>query len=448
MADLEASKINHENHLLLDQPLLRLPYELLRKNFRSAHFTFEKESTFVKNLLKETATGSLNGRTSPEDVVKNLDIMLTRMRGMKRKLSTYADDENKLYRQLDARVSHLSELSDMHSVEDVKYETWSRKRLDRLLVDYMLRHGHTQSAVSLSTERDMRDLVDIDIFVQMDKIKQSLLDHKVSDALSWCTENKKELRRNGSNLEFMLRCQQYIEMMRTGDQTRMIEAIGHARKYLAPYNDTYPVEVGQMAGLLAYRETTELEPYRSWYHPGRWTDLANIFVEEHNKLLGLPSFPLLHTALSSGLSALKTPACHASHSAQSRNNRLTRATRATRAALSSGGGGGGGGNGGNATVNDPTTTGSSHHSTSSLTTSVCPICSTELNKLARNVPYAHHSKSHVEHDLMLLPNGRVYGKERLEEYAKKSGLPPAGQVKDLVTGDVYTVDKLKKVFIT
>lgn len=78
---------------------------------------------------------------------------------------------------------------------------------------------------------------------------------------------------------------------------------------------------------------------------------------------------------------------------------------------------------------------------------MCPICSTELNELARDVPYAHHSQSHVEHDLLMLPSGRVYARKQLEEYARKAGLPE-GQVKDLRTGDVIPSEKLKKVFIT
>ncbi|KAK0621511.1 CTLH/CRA C-terminal to lish motif domain-containing protein [Bombardia bombarda] len=409
MADHEASKINHDNHLLLDQSLLRLPYELLRKNFRTAHFNFEKDSSHVKTLLKETATGSLNGKTSPQDVVKNLDMMLSRMRGLKRKLSVQAEEESRLYRQVDARVSHLRELEDMHTVEDVKYEAWSRQRLDRLVVDYLLRHGYSNSACTLADTRQMHDLVDINTFVAMNKIRKSLENGSVQEALAWCSENKKELRRMQSDLEFMLRCQQYIEMRRSGSGSpaKMAEAIAHAKKFIVPFSDTYPEEVRHIAGLLAFLPDTTQEPYASWYSAERWTRLAHAFVEAHNKLLNLPSFPLLHIALSSGLSALKTPACHSSQATSS---------------------------------SQPS------HSTS-LTTSVCPICSTELNELARKVPYAHHSKSHVEHDLLLMPNGRVYGKGRLEEYAVKAGLP-SGQFKDLVTGELYTSDKLKKVFIT
>lgn len=178
-----------------DQPLLRLPYELMRKNFRSAHFTVEKESLAVKNLLKDTATNSLNGRASPDDVLRNIDSMLARVRGIKRKLSACADEEARLYRHLDARAAHLGELASMQTLDDVKYEQWSRRRLDRLLVDYLLRHGYNNSATALADERDMRDLVDIETFVQMSKIQESLRNRGVTEALAWCIDNKKELRK-------------------------------------------------------------------------------------------------------------------------------------------------------------------------------------------------------------------------------------------------------------
>lgn len=121
--------------------------------------------------------------------------MLVKMRGLKRKLTTAADEEDRLYRQMDARVAHLRELADLNTVDDVKYETWSRQRLDRLLVDYMLRHGYNSSAIALADERGIRDLVDIDTFVVLSKIRTSLESGSVQEALAWCNENKKELRK-------------------------------------------------------------------------------------------------------------------------------------------------------------------------------------------------------------------------------------------------------------
>ncbi|KAI8634858.1 CTLH/CRA C-terminal to lish motif domain-containing protein [Xylariaceae sp. FL1651] len=413
MGDHESSKLDHENHLLLDQPLLQLPVELLRKNLRSARYEVEKDGSFVKETLKKTATDSVNGRISQQDVLKTLDSMIARMRGVKRKLMVFSEEENRLHRHEEARIRHLAELYTMYGVDDVKYESWSRTRLDRLLTDYLLRQGYNDSAKALARERGIELLVDVDTFEQMNRIRKCLLNGSVQEALAWCTagDTKKELRKMDSNLEFMLRYQQYIEIVRNRSQTKPDEALAHARKHLFPYRDTYPAQVLHACGLLGMTpEYADRIPYyRELYSPARWEMLADLFTETHNNLLSLPSIPLLHIALSSGLSALKTPACHSIH--------------------------------------PNSAAAPSHHTSLSLATSVCPICSTELNELARNVPHALHSKSHVEPDLLLLPNGRAYGKARLEEYAKKAGLPD-GQIKDLRTGEVYEIDRLKKVYIS
>jgi macrophage erythroblast attacher len=145
------------------------------------------------------------------------------------------------------------------------------------------------------------------------------------------------------------------------------------------------------------------------FSSARWTYLSNLFITTHHTLLSLPTRPLLHIALSAGLSALKTPACHSQYASSSSNP----------------------------------------HSTVS---SVCPICSTELNKLARNVPYAHHTKSYVEQDPIVLPNGRIYGRRRLEELQRKLeggvGEVGGGKVRDPTTGEDFGWEEVRKVYIS
>jgi hypothetical protein len=50
----------------------------------------------------------------------------------------------------------------------------------------------------------------------------------------------------------MLRFQQYIELVRTKEPTKLVESIIHAKKFLLPYKDSYPKEVQQACGLLAF----------------------------------------------------------------------------------------------------------------------------------------------------------------------------------------------------
>ncbi|TVY51227.1 Protein FYV10 [Lachnellula cervina] len=394
MADHITSKLNPDSHLILDQPLLRLPFELLRKNFKVAHLNVEKESTALKSTLRETANASLNANASPDDVLKNVDSMIARMRGLKRKLTSCSEEENRLHQQSQSRIRHLGELYGMQSLDDVKYEEWSRTRLDRLLVDYLLRYGYKESASELAQEKGIGELVDVETFVQMSRVSESLRRGRVTEALAWCNENKKDLRRMESKLEFTLRFQQYIEMIRTQDEQKLLNAITHAKKYLLPFKDSFPGEIQQVYGLLAFPPGVGPDPYarqslvRSFKPFHAYTQLPTLS----------PPVPLLHIALSAGLSALKTPSCHSLHAPSS-------------------------------------------------TTSICPICSTELNDLARPLPYAHHTKSHVESDLKLLPNGCAYGKRKLEEYARKAGLD-AGWYKDLRSGEVYRCEEATTVYIS
>jgi len=218
--------------------------------------------------------------------------------------------------------------------------------------------------------------------------------------LAWCAENKNSLRKNKSTLEFELRLQQFIELIRD-DRPR--EAMAHSKKFLTPHSDAHFSDIQRAAGLLAMLPTTQCKRYKELYSPARWEYLANSFVSTHHSLYGLPSRPLIHIALSAGLSSLKTPSCHSSIASSSTN-------------------------------------------TASSTTSLCPICSTELNDLARNVPYAHHGRSSVEPDPVVLPNGRIYGRERLELLASKLNLP-AGILRDPTTGEEVEHDQVRKVYI-
>lgn len=140
------------------------------------------------------------------------------------------------------------------------------------------------------------------------------------------------------------------------------------------------------------------------YSQNRWHSLADLFVKTHHELFSLPPRPLLHIALSAGLSALKTPSCHSKYASSAAN-------------------------------------------ASSSTTTVCPICSTELNELARSLPYAHHTKSNVENDPVVLPNNRLYGRDRLFEMSAKVGLSD-GWVKDPTTSELFSYGDIRKVYIS
>ena len=189
------SKIRPETHLILDQPALKLPYELLRKNFKVAQTAVDRDSTAVKDGLKKVATAAVTQPATPDEILKTLDSMVARMQGLKRKLEACAEEDEKLRQHSLARIDHLSELYTIPSLEDVKYEKWSRVRLNRLLADYLLRNGHCKTAEALAKAKGIEKLVDTTAFLRMNDVKESLREMRVTEALAWCAENKKELRK-------------------------------------------------------------------------------------------------------------------------------------------------------------------------------------------------------------------------------------------------------------
>ncbi|CAG8125417.1 unnamed protein product [Penicillium olsonii] len=404
MAELTSTKLNPESHIILDQPLLRLPHELARRNFKSVQRAVEREKEYVIPTLRDTANASLSNTQTPDQTLASLDAMISRMQGLKRKMEAFEEEEKKIHNQTRKRIQHLEALHRILNLADVKYDQWSRVRLDRLLVDHMLRSGYSDSAQKLAKERGIEDLVDLGVFTQCQRVVQSLHKRETKEALQWCSENKAALKKTQHNLEFELRLQQYIEMVRTQDKSKKVEAIVHAKKYLVSNQQSQNTEIMRAAGLLVFTQDTRAEPYKTLFSLDRWAYLSNLFVRTHHELLSLPSQPLLHIALSAGLSALKTPLCHSAYA-------------------------------------------SSSSTAQSTSVSVCPICSTELNDLARKMPYAHHSKSYVESDPIVLPNGRVYGKQRLIEMSTKIGSIEAGKVKDPTTGEIFDESEMKKVYI-
>ncbi len=61
------------------------------------------------------------------------------------------------------RLSHLNELTHIQSANSEEYTSWSKVRLDRILVDYMLREGFGETAAYLAKAESIE--VEVVIFI-------------------------------------------------------------------------------------------------------------------------------------------------------------------------------------------------------------------------------------------------------------------------------------------
>ncbi|KAF9010185.1 CTLH/CRA C-terminal to lish motif domain-containing protein [Cyathus striatus] len=405
-----ANKVNVEGVLLFEQQFARVPYENYRKIFRTQQKNIQRDITALQNAASELVKAAQAGDVSQSDALKTVDGMITRIENLKAKLFDLQSNAGRpTLVVIRERLHHLSAVEGFHAANDPEYSRWADTRLDRWLVDWCLRNGKDKTARMIAKEKGIETLVDIDLFSDIKRIESALENHGCSEALTWCSENKTALQKIKSTLEFELRLQEYIELIRA---QKSQEAIAYSKKYLVPWQETHMPQIRQALALLAFPPDTTCGPYKRLYDPLRWTVLVKSFRHAIYNLNTLPTEPLLHLALYAGLASLKLPACY-------------------------------------------------DHSTKNVD---CPICDGEsgltnqplgLGKLAGEVPFSHHANSTIVCRLsgkimdednmpMAFPNGQVYSREVLEEMAtKNSGMVTCPRIEE-----TCPFSSLRKVFIS
>ncbi|KAJ1974014.1 GID complex subunit containing RING finger motif [Dimargaris xerosporica] len=394
------NKYNPNGLLAIEQSFLRVPHEQLKKSYRQSQKHLEKDLGAVSHAMDDLRQ-RVTAKTVDSDTAQPaLDSMLNRLEDLKRKLQDTKTDEEEFIRRSKLRAQHLNALYEISSYESPEYQSWSRTRLSRFLVDYMLRKGYHESAVQLAKTEQIEAFADLELFQQAAQIEKSLAAQSCAECLQWCSDNKVALRKIKSSLEFDLRLQEFIELAR---RRQIQSAITYVRKHLVPWIDTHAKQVEQAMGLLAFNPKTSCEPYKRLFDPERWQALIQHFREANYALHALPEPAPLHLTLQTGLSAFKTHQCN--HQIDTNIN--------------------------------------------------CPVCQKEtLGKLAQTLPFSHHVNSTLvcrvtgeimneDNPPMRLPNGRVYSLKALQELASEH----KGKVVCPLTSQVFSMADAKKMYI-
>lgn len=387
-----------------EHPTLKVPYELLNKKFRTAQKTLDREVSHVQQAAAEIEKIISEDNVKVHEVTKLLGGMAEKIQVLKRKAGESISDELQSGEVCKRRLEHLKEHGSANPnkvISSGSVNQWRRKRLDRMLVEYFLRNGHYNSAIKLANKSDLEDLTNIDVFMVSREVEKSLANRETLKCLAWCHDNRSKLRKLKSNMEFNLRIQEFVELVRSD---RRMDAIKHSRKYFSSFEDEQLISIQHCMALLAFPSNTKISPYKELMDEGRWQTLIEQFRQENYRLFQLASQSVFTVALQAGLSALKTPQCYT----ENRDNR------------------------------NPG----------------CPICQDNWNQLADPLPFAHCSQSRLfchisglplnEHNQpMILPNGYVYGDRALQKMAQDNN----GQIICPKTKEMFPYKKVEKVFV-
>lgn len=253
--------------------MVQAPLEQYRKSFRQAQKIVERDlCTTFSGQLKDLAAAVAKGTKQPAD---SLPTIVQRLTQLKRKYDSALQEQQNFCQRTLRRLSHLNDLSmailppaddkeNSVSSED-RVRRWNRKMIDRLLVDFMLRRGYFNTvqkviaSESLSENNDNGIFYDFELFETASQIERSLASKSCTECLAWCSENKSALRKKGSTLEFNLRLQEYIELVRA---RQIKEAITYARKHFTSWADTLMPKIQEAMALIAFPPFTKCDKYR------------------------------------------------------------------------------------------------------------------------------------------------------------------------------------------
>ena len=397
----------------LEHQTLKVPYELLNKKFRLTQKNIDREVSHVQSSINdlEKVIQSKNEKVSAGKINELLVGVVNKLSVLKRKSIESISDELEAATVCKRRLDHLKDYCnhtknvDYMDSDSADVVIWKRKRMDRMLVDHCLRSGYYETAIELARSSDIEYLTNIDIFLVCKEIEETLKRHETSRCLSWCHDNKSKLRKIKSTLEFSLRQQEFIELVRSNQR---VEAVKYAQKHFNSLDDVFGSttaqdELQKVMGLLACSPETSIERYQSLFDLNRWNRLIEQFRQENFKLYQLSNASIFSITLQAGLSSLKTPQCYRKDGARN---------------------------------------------------SECPVCSELLNKLAVTLPCAHCSQSRLvcfisgepmnEHNQpLMLPNGYVYGEKSLRKLADENN----GKVICPRTNSIFDFKDAEKVYV-
>ncbi|CAK9439179.1 uncharacterized protein LODBEIA_P34030 [Lodderomyces beijingensis] len=261
------------------------------------------------------------------------------------------DDDDDDDKELDLKNSHLI--------------SWFRDQANLLIVDYLIKSNYStdpneeNAGITLlnslaKTNPKLLKLIDYDLLLDFNKIFLSIIaKHDLSLIVNWFGENKAQLKKNNSNLEFEINYCKFLTLIEKGD---INEAIKFSRENLSSYGnkENYQPQSGEhdnhlmnleklkgLGGLLVFRSLENFDakmnealgmtgdgrgnipftnkmmlqhPYFREYQKllsnERWKSLAQCFIENFIDLYGITKNYPLFIYLSAGLSSLKTKSCY------------------------------------------------------------------------------------------------------------------------------------------
>jgi macrophage erythroblast attacher len=359
---------------------------------RAPYEEFSSSFKCTKSRIEKELNFCLSHLKTMKNNESNLDRAqsLASISGLRTRLFLFKEKLLDIYHEEDVLLSNLSS-----RIESLSSPELTKLRLIRLIVDHYDRQDRFDISSSLLSKYPSLPACDTSFFRQALHIRSALSAKDLTPALDWCTLHHSRLSKLSSPLPFKLHLQRFVELIKSQN---FCGAILYARSHLSKFPENQPEIQKAMMLLLISNKPSGFSEYADFTSDARWTDLIALFTAEMLRVYSLPSESYLAIVLRAGLIALKSPLCE----------------REARKG--------------------------------------CPVCSRDVQVLARGVPHACQSHTFLicrvlnvvmdEHNPPLaLPNGQTFSEQALKQITKD------GKIVCPVTGAVFNARQVSRLFI-
>ncbi|CAJ0926556.1 unnamed protein product, partial [Mesorhabditis belari] len=293
-----------DSNAALEYQTFKIPYETLNKQFRETQKSLGRQRARIqdaKNLLDTKLTAekpiTLDEVAAPLAEFKNRVSMMDSL--IEKAYEEQADGLHDLQHR--AHYLHTGVDGSLTSIEQWM---WNKERVDRLVLQHLLRCGHLETARAFAEKTGLGRLCDISIFEKADLVEKSLLNGQTGPCLEWLHEHRSRLRRLTSTFETEIRSHDVMELVREG---RRLEALKYVRRFLAQSLQEGNEKIRKLMAAIACG--VESKAFRELDSPKGWEELVRLFRMENARIYQLPEQSIFSACLQTGICAHKTPSC-------------------------------------------------------------------------------------------------------------------------------------------
>uniref|UniRef100_A0A1A9VEP2 E3 ubiquitin-protein transferase MAEA n=1 Tax=Glossina austeni TaxID=7395 RepID=A0A1A9VEP2_GLOAU len=151
----------------LEHSTLKVPYEIINKKFRVAQKAIDREADQVQLASKEVEKAlKVSVHPTISDISKLVGCVVQRIQVLKRKAEENIEDELNSSYVCKRKIEHLKGIAPPENNNEIwqaSFDKWKRVRIDRMVVEHLLRMGYYKTAERLASQSNIQHLTNLAI---------------------------------------------------------------------------------------------------------------------------------------------------------------------------------------------------------------------------------------------------------------------------------------------